>query len=518
MVDCCRTVMSVSASAPTRPPINRQPGSVWSNRILIAGAVGICFLTLYPFRPDFHRRLPDGSLPFLLGTAHKVVALRDAFLNVVLFVPFGFGLAEKLHERGKSRVATLFLTYAAGALFSYGIEFSQFFIPQRDSGWTDVLTNSTGALAGCLLFLTVGGIVLRFLSLSEKRLDGWLWLRRASVVLSLFWMIAVAASIPLQSKSRLSNWDQNCLLTVANNAAGNRAWKGKVSVLEVWDHAFPSKAGRELTAHSTALGPTDGNLATYEFTGSPPFADRADISPDFSWTFSPTSPGSSTVPPFGREPVLATERPVTKIIEGLRKTNQFSLRVVFTPRFAESSFGDIVSISGPPRIADLVLGQQGPELAFWFETPLTSLRYRSTWSVPMGYVADRSLDVLYSYDGSALSLYLNGKQMPRTYQLGPGVALAQLFRQVEPGQLEACNYIYHALLFLPAGMLLGMAARNGTAKVGQFLIYALLFTAPVVLLELALSLATGRHLYLGNLALSAVLIVVGYLWINADAR
>src|SRR5277367_4800468 len=110
----------------------------WSNRILILATAGILFLTLYPFRFDFHLASPSGTSPLFLGKSVKPAGFLDAFLNVLLFVPFGFGLAERLRKSGKSFAATLALALAAGALFSYTIELLQYYIPKRDSGWEDV--------------------------------------------------------------------------------------------------------------------------------------------------------------------------------------------------------------------------------------------------------------------------------------------------------------------------------------------------------------------------------------------
>src|SRR5277367_2207329 len=93
-------------------------GRGWSNRILLLAIAGILFLTLYPFRFDFHAAVPGGGSPFLLGRSLKAPRLLDVLLNVLLFVPFGFGLAARVRERGKPRTVTFVLALAAGALFS----------------------------------------------------------------------------------------------------------------------------------------------------------------------------------------------------------------------------------------------------------------------------------------------------------------------------------------------------------------------------------------------------------------
>ncbi len=120
----------------------------WSNRILALAVAGILFFTLYPFRFSLHATPQLNGSPFLLVSGGKSSGPLNAFLNISLFVPFGFGLSKKLREKGKSGATILLLTIVAGAFFSYCIEFVQIYIPTRDSGWEDVFTNATGAVVG----------------------------------------------------------------------------------------------------------------------------------------------------------------------------------------------------------------------------------------------------------------------------------------------------------------------------------------------------------------------------------
>jgi VanZ family protein len=75
---------------------------------------------------------------------------RDALFNIIGFVPFGFLLCAWLGNTLLARRAVLY-SFLAGALFSFLIELIQGYIPQRDSGFNDVITNSLGALLGALL-------------------------------------------------------------------------------------------------------------------------------------------------------------------------------------------------------------------------------------------------------------------------------------------------------------------------------------------------------------------------------
>jgi hypothetical protein len=76
--------------------------------------------------------------------------VNDVLRNILGFLPFGFALSGYLSLGGKVRHAVL-ITILAGALTSLGIEILQGFIPQRESGVTDIITNTLGTVLGAYL-------------------------------------------------------------------------------------------------------------------------------------------------------------------------------------------------------------------------------------------------------------------------------------------------------------------------------------------------------------------------------
>lgn len=75
---------------------------------------------------------------------------QGALINVLGFVPYGFLLCGWLANTRLARFAVL-VSFVSGAAFSFLIEVAQAYIPQRDSGLNDVVTNSLGAFLGALL-------------------------------------------------------------------------------------------------------------------------------------------------------------------------------------------------------------------------------------------------------------------------------------------------------------------------------------------------------------------------------
>jgi glycopeptide antibiotics resistance protein len=100
---------------------------------------------------------PFAVIPFLdvfdriaSGFSTPLVEAPDIVYNVVLFMPFGVWAALRFGR------PWMVATIAAGAILSLGVEASQLFeATGRDAGLTDVVSNTVGITAGCLLGLVI---------------------------------------------------------------------------------------------------------------------------------------------------------------------------------------------------------------------------------------------------------------------------------------------------------------------------------------------------------------------------
>jgi VanZ family protein len=492
-------------------------GRAWSNRILLLATAGILFLTLYPFRFDFHAAVAGGGSPFLLGRSEKTAGLFDVSLNVLLFIPFGFGLAARLREREKSRAFTFALALATGALFSFCIEFLQIYIPPRDSGWEDIFTNTSGSVTGFVLYEILGKAVLGWLSACERWLEPLLTLRRTFIVLLIYLALWFAASFHLQKTTRLSDWRSDALLVVGNDASGKFPWKGTVNAVQIWDLALRSEVAQQLSAGQATDTAEPGLLVDYDFSAGPPFRNQRRISSELTWF--PGAPATSTpgLLLLHGTSWLTSRVAVPDLIANLEKTNQFTLRVLCSPAQGTGGDGRIISISQPSGFPNLTLRQEDSSLAFWFRNPLSANHSLLAWIIPGVFTAGRTRDILYTYDGSNLALFLDGKEEPLTYRLGPGTALAKSVRLVKPAELEGYNYIYYILIFCLPGAILGIVARNlPPPRVPTFLWLGCGVLFPAVLLEWLLVSTSGRSFSFHYLGLSLLLAAGGFLWINID--
>ena len=161
--------------------------------------------------------------------------------------------------------------------------------------------------------------------------------------------------------------------------------------------------------------------------------------------------------------------------------------------------------------------QEGTTLVFWFRNSLSARHAQLAWYVPHVFAPNQPRNILYSYDGSNLWLYIDGKPAAFPYGLGPGAVLAYVVRRIKPSELDGYHDIYYALVFFPAGIALGIFARAAQGagwQLGCSLRLGLSF--PPLLLEYLLIAVSRRTFLPGNLVLSAALSVFGALWINAD--
>jgi VanZ family protein len=497
----------------SQPP---QAWSQWPNRILILSLIGIAYLTLFPFRFDFAFPQSRTSSPFFLGPSLKHGDYVVVLLNVLLFVPYGFGFSARLRKRGVSKGSTLVLALAAGAVTSYVVEFLQFYIPTRNSAWDDITPNTLGAVAGCLWSDRSGEMMLKPLSAWAVRAESWLSLRRACIFFSAYLGFFVILSIPLQRETRLSDWDTAVPMFVGGDGTARHAWKGQIAKLQVWNRALSDESARKLTAGETAPGTETGLLASFDFTGVPPYDDQTKSLPALTWISSSPPRDLETLDLNGSS-WLATMVPVTKLTQELKRTNQFAVRAICTPADVADLDQIIVSISQVYGTPDLYLRREEADLLFWFRNPLSMHRSLLAWRVRSVFAPGQTRDILISYDGSNVSLYVNGKKEARVLHLSPGAALVHNFARVRASDLTGYLITYDALMFIPAGLLLGLIARKEPFRKPAGKVLVLLgVLLPTVFYEFIIVAVSGKAVSLWEIILCLSLTLLGAWLINAD--
>jgi hypothetical protein len=273
---------------------------------------------------------------------------------------------------------------------------------------------------------------------------------------------------------------------------------------------------RKLAAGEAAPDTDTGLLASYDFTGAPPYSDQEKSLPALSWISSSPSRESNVLDLNGSS-WLSTKVPVTDLTLTLKRTNQFTVRAVCTPANVADLEQHIVSISHVYGTPDLYLRREQADLVFWFRNPLSTYRSLLSWHVRGVFASGQTRDILVSYDGSNVSLYVDGKKETRVYSLSPGAALAHKFIRVLAVNLDGYSVSYDVLIFLPAGLLLGMIARKDPSRKPAGRILLLLgFLLPSVFYEFVLVWVSGRAVSWWEMIVCLLLTLLGAWLINAD--
>jgi hypothetical protein len=214
---------------------------------------------------------------------------------------------------------------------------------------------------------------------------------------------------------------------------------------------------------------------------------------------------------------LRTKFPVENLTREIKKSSQFTVHIVCVPAATVDANGRIVSLSQSTDNVNFHLRQEGASLVFWFRNPLSETRSVLAWYVRGAFEAGKVRDIVASYDGSDAFLYLDGNRVPQTYRLSPGASLTHTLFFIQTRDLEGYVIVYETLIFLPAGLLIGMAAEKWSRqKISGRWMLALGLVLPAALLEIFLAGVSGRGIWAGNIALSLVFGLAGILLINAD--
>jgi hypothetical protein len=496
-----------------------QPAcAAWSNRILFLSLIGIGYLTLFPFQFHSAAFLPNRGIPFLLGSSGKKEGVgQDFFLNILLFVPIGFALSAEMRKWGKGAWKSFLVALALGAFVSYSVEFLQLYIPERDSGWMDVISNTTGSLAGYLLFQLFGGPVMEELRRLESLFIRWLSPRRAAALLTVYFAVCFGISALLQTETRLSDWDPRCVLLLGNDASGRNPWAGKVLLLQIWNRPLPEETVERIHGRESASDEIAGLLVNYDFKSSAPLEDQTKFLPVLVWTPAQPQLADAKPPEVSAKFWLSTQAPAENLARELKKTSQFTIRIVCAPASTERGLGRIISLSKSTDNVNFHLRQRGEDLVFFFRTPLSETRSVLAWTLPGVFKSGGIHDIVASYDGSDAFVYVDGKPAARAYRLSPGASLLHVFDYIQSTDLDGYVIVYNTLVFLPAGALLGLAAKKWIGRNPAVLWFvALGWAIPPVLLELLLAMQSGRRVWASNIGLSLVFSLAGMLYVNAD--
>ena len=350
------------------------------------------------------------------------LSLRDVPLNVLLFVPLGFGLGGVLAARAATtdyrpqttnngrpssvvrgpwsapglRVLLICLALSAA------LEATQLFLPEHVPSAADVIANGVGAMVGYGLYrawdMGFGAAVQRYATARN------LWLG-----LNIYALSAALLTGYLYRSARLSNWDTSFPLVVGNEAVGRREWSGRIEWLSfTW--------------------PVDDSYAVsgeYQFTGEAPFElqARPEVTlPPLVWREGPATEQGGQEVVIGPGEWLATEAAFSPFSGGARQENEFSIE--FKAASADPTQrgpARIISLSADAERRNVTIGQERDALIIRLRTPAGGENGQKPELLVPGVFADgRQRQILVEYNAPQMWVTVDGQEY--ALSLAPGAA------------------------------------------------------------------------------------------------
>ena len=423
----------------------KKPG-LWLGLITLGALALNLWLRLTPF--DF---MWDGRVPWerlSLGP----LTLRDVPLNVLLFVPLGFGLAGifnnhrlRRFHRLEEKICEICVICGSLLLLSVVLEAAQLFLPQRAPSVADVVANGLGALLGVWLYrawaMGIGRALRRYVTR-----------RNLLVGLGVYVLLATWLTVYLYRSVRLSNWDDSFPLVVGNEAVGRRQWSGKVHRL-----SFDAYCDSDIVS-----------AARYDFDGPAPYAnlDEDFTHPALDWSEGSTTAQDGQGVRLGPGEWLTTTEPFRDFSEQARRCHSFAITtLVATIDPAQRGPARIISISADAERRNITLGQEADALIIRLRTPAGGENGQKPELLVPGVFADgRTRLITVRYDAPMLWVTVDSEEYALSLAPGaaffPGFATENRWPVVMGGDPRRYDYAYAAIVAgLPAllfgGLLVG---------------------------------------------------------------
>lgn len=406
----------------------RKPGP-WVAVVALVSLAAVLYARLIPFSFVWDSQQPLERLTL------SPLNMRDIPLNVLLFIPLGFGLAGTMERRqltgdeprsavGRGRFLAMAL------LLSAALETVQLFMPDRVPSVADVLANGLGAMAGYGLFRAWE---MGF----GNALDRYATRRNLLTGLGLYLLGAALLTAKLHHSVRLDNWDMTFPLVVGNEAVGKRQWSGRIEMLQL----------------AAGLPDTPDFAARYDFTGEAPFADTGGTAaPALQWRDGPSTAQAGAGVNIGQGEWLATEEAYSGFADAARRFDAFAIQaLVSSADPTQRGPARIVSVSADAARRNITLGQERDALIIRLRTPAGGENGQKPEVLIPGVFADRQpRDITVQYDAPLLHVWVDSEDYELSFAPGlaffPGFATENRWAVAMVGNPHRYDWAYWGLV------------------------------------------------------------------------
>ncbi len=497
---------------------NRLVQQYGAHFALCGGLLIILFATLTSFNFQFK---PLTAADYFGGFYLFSGSYLDLPLNVILFMPFGFGLSAVLDKKGYSKRFVLVTTAAAGFVLTLIVESLQFYLPVRTPSVFDLLTNTLGALAGLVFYRLWQNrpvVVEKTRAIISNP-------QKLAIALTFYLLLLLGMAFLLQRGSRLMNWQPAFPLLIGNEHSQDRPWAGSVTKLAIIDKALSASETNVLFSNSEPAAIFGEQLvAFYPLTDAVSLHDQTGNLPDLMWKNNSDDLPVDKTPQLDGQHWLETESSIAYLTERLQTTSEFTLSLtVATADTNQEGPARIMSVSIDPFLRNMMIGQDGTDLVLRVRTPLTGENGAvPELIIPNVFVDKAPRHIIITFDGLAIQTYINDDRQVNNIELVPGlIVFVTLFGPFD-GRLDALtgrlySTLFYALAFIPLGILLALLAARIKRKSTRIWLVTAGICLPPLLLEIILSARNGFDIRLFNILLGAAITTI-IVWLLAPTR
>lgn len=443
-----------------------------TNFILVGSLLCILAIVLFPYDFFFRPTLKETYDRFIMLWL-ELPFFTDLSLNIILFLPFGFGLGCLFRKRKKSGKLFPSLLAITGLSFSFILEMLQTLLPSRLPSIIDILMNGFGTLIGGIIFQLWGLRILRAINGLLAKIKIWLSPKRSLILFIIYMGLTLLLSgylqITIRAITKLSNWDVNFPLVIGNEYSGDRPWNGYIFEIFMTDHAINANELKQVFSNRMPCAQRVENLiASYCFINGQVFNDRIGSLPSFKWqgNASPTASGRGVL--VNQQSWLETNEPATGLAEKIKATSEFTiLAYIATNEINQTGPARIFSNSKDPYHRNFTIAQEGADLVFRTRTPFSGLNGSSPQFIARNVLNDRALHkIVLTYKNNSLKLYIDGEQYPRFLQITPGALFFSYFGSLFFFDMIGYSLVFYGVIFIPLCLFL-VSLMNSLTKKNQ---------------------------------------------------
>jgi len=499
----------------------------WAKGLFIASLLLVIIATTLPF--DFSSKDVIHKLFRFFAPDIKYPGfLNDVIMNVLLFVPLGFSVANLAQTRRSRAKASFTVVMIACSSLSIAVEVLQLFLPGRISSVADVMTNSFGASLGFLCYRQWGFTIFGPGSALREKILECSRGKRLALCFSIYATVLLLVSILLQKASTIRGWDPAYTLILGNEHTADRPWRGHITNLIIADRAISEdEIAQVLSGVNQFALPATSVLAEYELKGDGPYRDRTGHLPDLRWEgknpHAQEGAGVSLAP----DHWLETETPATILTRRILESSEFTLAITTaSAEITQTGPARIISVSKDPYNRNFTLGQERNDLIFRLRTLATGKNGTNPELVISNVFSDTEPHrILIAYDGSNFQAYVDSLGNQYSLELNPGLTIfSRLFPT--PGGIEVSavrsavyRLLYDGLMLTPLGFLLAIGTIGLNRHVAlQGVIITVGVVLPPVLLEASLAGISRRGMKAENIVLDmAIILAARWLFTRRNA-